>query len=266
MSDLIDRARALRAEMLTSEVAEQQLLELIPDFCDALERWKFEAFECAKQRDKASDTLARALGHAHRRDVPVELGSVIAQSIAELVAAEITSLRSQLAEAETREQRTIDRATRFEDLANTMSRQQDAARTRRAALEADLAAARTALDEAKAENTVAVLMAARDAARACWRQVVDENDPYDEEMARHWSATAGWLKHRADKIRAGEEPDWPDSARQPEFTTTVTTGLEPTDESSPPISDELQARLDEMQRVRDRGAAEGANYFIGGSS
>jgi hypothetical protein len=52
---------------------------------------------------------------------------------------------------------------------------------------------------------------------------------------------------------------------EPEFIHTLSSGLERTDEMPEPWSDELLARLDEMQRVRDRGAAEGANYFIGGS-
>lgn len=44
----------------------------------------------------------------------------------------------------------------------------------------------------------------------------------------------------------------------------IGTGLEPTDETPEPWSPETLARLDEMRRVRDRAAAEGANYWIGG--
>lgn len=50
----------------------------------------------------------------------------------------------------------------------------------------------------------------------------------------------------------------------PSFITTLTTGLDATDEQPKPFSQELQERLEEMNLVRDRGAAEGANYFIGG--
>lgn len=66
------------------------------------------------------------------------------------------------------------------------------------------------------ERTVAVrtLMEARDAARADWRRVVgppDSTEIYDENQARHFLGMAGWLRHRADKIAAGNEPDWPDA-------------------------------------------------------
>jgi hypothetical protein len=67
----------------------------------------------------------------------------------------------------------------------------------------------------KGREAYEVLMAARDAARANWRQVVNETDSegrYDDEKARHWSGTAGWLKHRAEMLRDGKEPDWPDAA------------------------------------------------------
>jgi len=60
---------------------------------------------------------------------------------------------------------------------------------------------------------VRTLMDARDAARANWHTVV--NDGRDEHTRRHWSATAGWLKRRADDIAAGREPDWPDASTSP---------------------------------------------------
>jgi hypothetical protein len=60
------------------------------------------------------------------------------------------------------------------------------------------------------EIQIKTLLDARDAARAHRRQAWDED--LGDEVARHWSATAGWLASRAKKIEAGEEPDWPDAA------------------------------------------------------
>jgi hypothetical protein len=50
---------------------------------------------------------------------------------------------------------------------------------------------------------------------------------------------------------------------RPPFLIAVSSGMEPTDEGPEPFSEELLARLDEMNRVRDRAAAESANYWIG---
>jgi hypothetical protein len=53
------------------------------------------------------------------------------------------------------------------------------------------------------------LMEARDAARAAWRTCVNEGR--SDDVCRHWSGMAGWLKGRADEIAAEREADWPDA-------------------------------------------------------
>jgi hypothetical protein len=73
-----------------------------------------------------------------------------------------------------------------------------------------LAALAPVVDELRREAAADALLAARDYARTATRTGFTENR--GQEFTRHWSATAGWLKHRAEQTRAGREPDWPDAA------------------------------------------------------
>lgn len=89
----------------------------------------------------------------------------------------------------------------------------------RAQVEQACAERDAALIEARAAHTdrravaVGALREAADAAGKHWRESIDEG--MDHAVPRHWSATRGWLRRRADAIEAGNEPDWPDAARMP---------------------------------------------------
>lgn len=106
------------------------------------------------------------------------------------------------------------------------------------------------------EKQIAIetLMAARDAARVCMRQAWDELD--DDAMARHWSAVAGWLAHRAEEVANDGEP------LGDAFMVTFGTGMEPTDGPVDHMTPTLRQRFDEFQAVRDRGMAEAQTAAI----
>lgn len=91
-------------------------------------------------------------------------------------------------------------------------------------------------EDERRQIQVETLMAARDAARADWRLVMgppESKEIYDENQASHFSGMAGWLKRRADKIAAGQEPDWPDSS---------SAVIGPLDELTPESDAKLRAR------------------------
>jgi hypothetical protein len=90
---------------------------------------------------------------------------------------------------------------------------------------------------------------------------------------RHWLQRGGVMAHDPEAaMREAAGLDAPEplpadcNQERPPFMFAVPSGLTETDDDPLTVSPELHKRIEEMNRVRDRGAAAGANYFIGGAS